>query len=74
MYVGREREIQDPKLEYMQDPTVMRISLHKDPMYMRYITDPYMQDPTVVVSCRPNTKQIYPYDRLGYWYGSDNTA
>ena len=34
MYVGREREIQDPKLEYMQDPTVMRISLHKDPMYM----------------------------------------
>ena len=26
--------IKDPKLEYMQDPTVMRISLHKDPIHM----------------------------------------
>ena len=35
-----------------KDPTVMRISLHKDPMYMLYIKDPkleYMQDPTVIV-------------------------
>ena len=31
--------------------TAMRISLHKDPMYMLYIKDPkleYMQDPTVM--------------------------
>ena len=51
--------IKDPKLEYMQDPTVMRISLHKDPMYMLYIKDPkteYMQDPTVIVFRRPNKR------------------
>ena len=30
----RKREIKDPKLECMEDPTVMRISIHEDPMYM----------------------------------------
>ena len=30
----RKREIKDPKLECMEDPTVMRISLDEDPMYM----------------------------------------
>ena len=45
----------------MQDPTVMRISLHKDPMYMLYIKDPkteYMQDPTVIVFRRPNKRWL----------------
>ena len=30
----RKGEIKDPKLECMEDPTVMRISLDEDPMYM----------------------------------------
>ena len=53
----------------MQDPTVMRISLHKDPMYMLYIKDPkleYMQDPTVIVFLSAKRKKICSHECLAY--------